>query len=346
MEHTPENPAARTAEPIYSFDPPRRETRKKGILIWVFIILGILLLGLLIGVAGCNIIGGQEPAKPASPYVAVLYVEGTITSDNRDSWGRPYGYQHQFTLEQVDELINDENNKAIMLFVDSPGGGVYESDELYFKLKEYKESTGRPVYSYMGSMAASGGYYVSAPADKIFANRNCWTGSIGVTIGTLFDVSGLLERYGVKSVTIASGPNKAMGSMTDPLTKEQEEIFRSLVEDSYLQFVNIVAEERELDLASVMLIADGRIYTARQALDLALIDGIGSFDDAMADLAETYGLEDCLVYDIVYTDDSLFGTLFSSLSLPSLPKGDAAAILSLVESDVEFPVSYLCEALN
>ena len=113
------------------------------------------------------------------------------------------------------------------------------------KLKEYKEKTKRPVYAYMGSMAASGGYYISAPADMIFANRNCWTGSIGVTIGTLYDLSGFLERHGIKAVTIASGRNKSMGSIVDPLTDEQRRIFQSLVDEAYDQFVNIVAEERQ-----------------------------------------------------------------------------------------------------
>lgn len=110
----------------------------------------------------------------------------------------------------------------MILFVNSPGGGVYESDELYLKIKEYQEQTECPVYAVMGSMAASGGYYISAPADKIVANRNTWTGSIGVTIGTLYDISGLLEQYGVKTETITAGRNKAMGSSVEPMTEEQE----------------------------------------------------------------------------------------------------------------------------
>ncbi len=230
--------------------------------------------------------------------------------------------------------------------MDSPGGGVYESDELYFKIKEYQDTTNRPVVSYMASMAASGGYYISAPADKIYANRNCWTGSIGVTIGTVYDISGLLDNYGIKTVTITSGRNKAMGSMVDPLTDEQRAIFQSLVDESYEQFVGIVAEGRNMDLAKVKTIADGRIYSAQQAYTLGLVDSVCSYDDAIADLQKTYQLEGCEIYDMYYTDDSFFGTLLSKAPLPELPQSDTEAVLSMVKDDVEFPVSYLCEALK
>lgn len=331
--------------PIYSIDPPPRKTGKRGIVIWIFIIIGIIILGLIINAIGSSIFGGKKVSKPAKPYIAVLHVEGTITQENRDSWGRPYGYQHKFTLDQIDQLINDENNKGIMLFINSPGGGVYESDELYFKIKEYKGSTMRPVYSYMGSMAASGGYYVASPADKILANRNCWTGSIGVTIGTLFDVSGFLEHHGIKSTTITSGRNKAMGSVVDPLSSEQKEIFQSLVDEAYMQFVNIVKEERNMDMTTVIEIADGRIYTAYQAMDISLIDGISTFDGALAQMAKAHDLEGCLIHHIMYKDDSFFGMLFDKLPLPDLPQSNAATVITLMKRHVEFPISYLCEIL-
>lgn len=331
---------------IYSIDPPPRKTRKKGIVIWIFIIIGILILGMIVNAIASSMFGGKRISKPTKPYIAVLHVEGTITQENRDNWGRLHGYQHRFTLDQIDQLISDENNKGIMLFINSPGGGVYESDELYLKIKEYKGSTMRPVYSYMGSMAASGGYYIASPADKILANRNCWTGSIGVTIGTLFDISGFLEQHGVKSTTITSGRNKAMGSIVDPLTREQQEIFLSLVEEAYMQFVGIVSEERNLDLATVIEIADGRIYTAHQATDNLLVDGISTFDGAIADMARAYGLESCLIHHIVYKDDSFFGMLFNNLPLPNFPQSDAAAVISLIDDHVKFPISYLCEVLK
>jgi protease-4 len=180
----------------------------------------------------------------------------------------------------------------------------------------------------------------------IFANRNCWTGSIGVTIGTLYDLSGFLERHGIKAVTIASGRNKSMGSIVDPLTDEQRRIFQSLVDEAYDQFVNIVAEERQMDIDRVRELADGRIYTANQALEVDLIDGVATYDEAVRHMADTYGLGDALLYDIRYQDDSLIGRLFSKLPLPQKTDSDVEAILSLVHKDARFPISYVCELLN
>ena len=124
-------------------------------------------------------------------------------------------------------MIDDGENKGMILYLDTPGGSVLASDELYFKIKEYQKKTKRPVYASMQSMAASGGYYISAPCDKIIANRNCWTGSIGVTLGTMYDVSELLDKIGVKTNTITSGENKAMGSSVEKMSREQREIFQS-----------------------------------------------------------------------------------------------------------------------
>ncbi|MBN7772091.1 signal peptide peptidase SppA [Clostridium aminobutyricum] len=311
-----------------------------GVIIAIVVVLGV----------SCKSLGFGKTAVsyPDSPFIAKIFVEGTIQgSGNTDYFGNPTGYQHQWTLGTIDDLINDENNKGLILYVDSPGGGVYESDELYFKIKEYQEKTGRPVYSAMGSMAASGGYYISAPCDKIIANRNCWTGSIGVTIGTLYDFSELLQRYGVKTNTMTSGPNKAMGSSVNPLTEEQKQIFQSLIDDAYDQFAGIVAEGRHMDINTVRKIGDGRIYTAKQALQLGLIDKIGTLDDAIADMKKTYKLDDCEVVDLTDTNTSVLGSLFEGMTIPThLGSSDVAAIMDLVEENNNLPVSYMCEALN
>lgn len=322
-----------------------QQKRKKGWVIWLLILAGILVLALLVATLGRNFLS-KDTYAPKGPYIGVLFVEGSITSSNTDSWGIPFGYQHHFTLSKIDDLIDDTNNKGLILYVDSPGGGIFESDELYLKLVEYKELTGRPVYSYMGSMAASGGYYISAPADKIIANRNCWTGSIGVTIGTIVDISGFLENYGIKSVTITSGENKAIGSMMEPMTEEQIAILQALVDEAYEQFVTIVSVERELELDYAKEISDGRIYTASQALDLGLVDGIGQYDDAIDDMQNTYGLTDSEVVEFHYRSNSLLGRLLSQMKLPTLPGSEASAVLSLIEDDMDFPISYLSPLLN
>lgn len=322
------------------------------------IIFGIIVAAVVVMAVSCNNMavkllptGIQDEAArvelPDVPYIGTIHVEGAIGSNNTDYFGMPIGYQHEWTLEQIDKLIEDTNNKGIMVYVDSPGGGVYESDELYLKIKDYQEITGRPVYAYFGSMAASGGYYISAPADKIIANRNCWTGSIGVTIGTLFDFSQLLENYGVKSETITSGRNKAMGSNFDELTPEQLAIFQSLIDEAYYQFAGIVAEERNMDMETVKKIADGRIYTAKQALENGLVDQIATFEEAKADMKTAYGLEECDVVDIEYADDTFLGTIFGKINLQgSQENGELNTIMKIVADGNQFPVSYMCEALQ
>lgn len=338
---------------FYSMEQKKQPSKKAKVIKSIIILAIIIGVIAVIGVSCSSFHGGlynvtSENVYPNDSYIAKLNIEGVISASNStDYFGTPLGYQHQWTLNTIDDLIYDENNKGIIFFVNSPGGGVYESDELYFKIKEYQEKTGRPVYSSMGTMAASGGYYISAPCDKIIANRNCWTGSIGVTIGTLYDFSELLEKYGVKTNTITAGANKAMGSSVEPMTEEQRQIFQGLVDEAYEQFVGLVADGRHIDINEVRKIADGRIYTAKQALSLGLIDGIGTFDYAVNDMQRNYDLQDCELAELNYVDTSLFGQLFGRINIPKMSsKGDVAAIIELMEESNEFPVSYMCEALK
>lgn len=319
---------------------------KKSLIIFGIIIAGIIGLAIAGNIIKGAIWGEDQEISASGPYIATVYVEGTIISGQTDSFGLPIGYQHDWTLNKLDELMTDTNNRGLVVFVDSPGGGVYESDELYLKIKEYKERTQRPVYAVMGSMAASGGYYISAAADKIVANRNTWTGSIGVTIGTLYDISALLEKYGVRTVTITAGSNKAMGSVVEPLTAEQQAIFQSLVDDAYDQFTGIVSEERGMNIDEVKKLADGRIYSARQAYENGLVDLIGTLDDALGDMAEEYGLQDCEVINVVYKDNSLWGNLLKGVKIPDLRGGDVSALLNQIEDGSRFPISYECELLK
>jgi len=319
---------------------------KNSLIIFTCIFGGLILFGLFFNSINLNIFNNNQGYHVDGPYIAAIYVEGSIDSGQIDAFGLATGYQHQWTLDRIDELIADSENKGLIVFIDSPGGGVYESDELYLKLNEYKDNTDRPVYAVMGSMAASGGYYIAAAADEIVANRNTWTGSIGVTIGTLYDVTELLDRYGVKTLTITAGDNKAMGSSVDPLTPEQQAIFQSLVDEAYEQFVGIVADERDMEYETAKNIADGRIYTAKQALELDLIDQIGTLDDAIYDMSEKYELWDCDIIDIIYTDTSLLSNIINSVKIPNLRGGDVSAVLEIVEGNNKFPISYESELLK
>ena len=223
--------------------------------------------------------GGENLALSDMPttgdYIAIVPIKGTIqASSGTTGISAVTGqYDHDLLMSYVDKLIDSSNNKGIILKLDTPGGAVYQADELYLKLKEYKEKTGRPIWAYMESTCCSGGVYLASSADEQYANRNTTTGSIGVIISS-YDLSGLYEKIGVKEANIVSAKNKDMGSMGKPMTAEQKAIYQSVVDEAYDQFVNIVAEGRNMSVDDVKTLADGRIYTATQALDNGLIDGI------------------------------------------------------------------------
>lgn len=216
-------------------------------------------------------------------FIAVVPVEGTIQASDSSSglYGTTMGYNHNLLMEYVDRLINNPNNKGMILRMNTPGGTVYEADELYLKIKEYKEKTERPIWVYMESSCCSGGVYIAAAADEQYANRITTTGSIGVIISN-YDMSGLYEKLGIKEENIVSAKNKDMGSSGKSMTSEQRAIYQAFVDEYYERFVEIVAEGRGMTVDEVKALADGRIYTATQALDNGLIDGIKTaeeFDD-------------------------------------------------------------------
>lgn len=263
-----------------------KKKRRKGIKIIGAILVLCLLLSVVSAIGGSNV--------PTDEYIAVLDIMGTISENDG------YAYDQQYLLNSVEELINDEYNMGLILHIDSPGGAVYQIDELYLKLMEYKETTGRPVYAAIESYAASGGYYEACAADAIYANRNAITGSIGVIMGEFVDVSELLDNLGVDVSYVASGANKAMGNMYEPLTEEQRAIYQSICDESYERFVDVIVQSRGMDEATVRQLADGRIYTACQALNHGLIDGIESFDDTLDRMTHDLGYEEIDVWSYSY----------------------------------------------
>lgn len=271
----------------------------------------------------------NDVSLPSEDFVGVVDVEGTImnTSESQGLFSTPASYNHERTLNYIDSMIDAPNNKGIILYVNSPGGGVYESDELYLKLKEYKEETGRPIWTYMGSRACSGGYYISMASDKIYANRNTWTGSIGV-IMSLTNVKGLYDKLGIQEIDITSGPNKAIGSSGLEMTDEQRKILQGMVDESYEQFTSIVEEGRNMDINTVKPIADGRIYTAKQALNLGLIDNIDTYENMKKAMMDAIG-EDITIYT-PEQQENIFASLFSKVGdLKS--KSDAQVISEYLE---------------
>ena len=216
--------------------------------------------------------------KPAKNYVAALYIDGVIQEENQT-------YNQKWLLETIKKLKTDKKNMGIAVFIDSPGGTVYEADEAYLALQDYK-TTGKPVYVYQGKLAASGGYYISCAAKKIYANRNSLTGSIGVITGSSYDMTGLFEKLGIKSETIHSGKNKNMFSTNEPVTEEQRKIMQSISDECYEQFTSIVAMSRNIPINDVKVLADGRIYTASQALKNGLIDAVDSWENMLKNMSE------------------------------------------------------------
>lgn len=273
-------------------------------------------------------------------YIGVLEVHGMMTSDGSDP-----AYDQKWLLEQIDDMMHDSNNKGLIVSIDTPGGSVYTVDELYLKIKAYQKQTMRPVYAYMESMAASGGYYIAAPAEKIYANRNCWTGSIGVTIGTIYDITEFLEDLGVTTVTITAGDNKAMGSPTEKLTEEQQDIYQSLVDEAYDQFVDIVAEGRDMSVKRAKELADGRLYTAKQAAENGLVDAVGTREEAIAAMIEDNGLSECETVVLSYEPEfSLGGWLLGMTQQRSeSASGEYAQIMQMMAENNKFTISYLSQ---
>lgn len=243
---------------------------------YIFCMLLVICVGLAIySTAGMSIMAGDN--------IAVLDIAGTISENDG------YTYDQQYLLNSVDEIMMDSRNQGLLLRIDSPGGAVYQIDELYLKLMEYKEMTGRPIYAAIESYAASGGYYEACAADEIYANRNAITGSIGVIMGEFVDMSGLMDKLGIDVQYITSGPNKSMGNYYQALTEEQKAIYQSICDEYYDRFVEIVAQSRGMDKEKAYQLADGRVYSAGQALEHGLIDGLESFDDTLQRMMNDLG---------------------------------------------------------
>lgn len=287
---------------------------------------------------------GNKFRAPKNEYIALIEINGVIT-DKGDT------YNQKWIMDTISDLKKDKNNKGIILSIDSPGGGVYESDETYLALMKYKKETGRPIYSYFRNLAASGGYYIACSSDYIMANRNSLVGSIGVICGQFVDMSEFLEKHGIKMTTIHSGRNKIMGKISEPLTKEQQDIMQSICDEGYEQFVQIVGDARSLEKNKVVEIADGRIYTAKQAQEKRLIDSTGSLEDLKdAMKRREFDFADYEVVDYSYVKtENLYNMLMgaaekigrNALGSGSIPQ----SVEKLMDSKVKFP-AYYCEILN
>lgn len=290
--------------------------RKTGIIVLIVVIALALLCALAstaLLITGKKNFNGEKPNKHFNSnkkdgYIATLYIEGTIQDKNET-------YNQEWLLKTIKDLKKDNLNKGIAIFINSPGGTVYEADEIYLALQDYKTKA-KPIYVYQGQIAASGGYYISCAGNKIYANRNTLTGSIGVISASTFDMTDFLSNLGIKSSTIHSGKNKNMGNFNEPLSEEQKQILQSIADECYEQFTDIVAMRRNIPINDVKKLADGRIYTAKQALHNNLIDSIDSWENMLNDMKnDEFEGKDLKLVEFRYTreksfKDYIFGKTF------------------------------------
>jgi protease-4 len=220
------------------------------------------------GSGGRRLIGGAR-------VVALVPLEGEIARSDD-------------FVETVRDIADDDSVGAVVVRIDSPGGAVAPSQEMYSALKQLRAS--KPVVASLGSVAASGGYYVAAAADVVVASPGTLTGSIGV-IMMVPDVSGLLAKLGIDARVLTAGSKKDMGSAFRPLSEEDRKILQSMADQVHAQFIRAVAEGRGLDLDLTRKVADGRIMTGEQAKEAGLVDQLGGLEDAIAIAAERAGIE-------------------------------------------------------
>ena len=271
-------------------------------------ILAIILIFFLIVLVGSAFTTPDFNNTPMKDSFSVIKIEGTIAGDR--AFGEA-GYDHQGTVSYIANLTDNPYDRGILLYMNTPGGTVYHSDELYLTLLDYKAKTGRPVYVYMAETCASGGYYISVAADRLYANRITVTGSIGV-FSTLLDTSELFDKLGVRTILLDTGEHKGVGTMGVEITPAQAAVMQSMIDEYYDLFVDLIANGRNMDNTTVRGLADGRIYTARQALDLGLIDEICSWEKALLDFEGVTGAAAHYPYLIIETP--LFGQILARIS--------------------------------
>lgn len=237
-------------------------------------ILGFVVLFLASMLIASALLGGGRRFAVGSG-VGLVEVRGLIVDS-------------QEIVKQLDALLKDDNVKAVVLRIESPGGVVGPSQEIYAEVK--KLSARKKVVVSMGSVAASGGYYIAVAANRIFANPGTITGSIGVLM-RFSNLEGLMGKIGMKSFTLKTGKFKDVGSPARPMTAQEKAMLQGVIENTHAQFVRAVAEGRKLPEADVRSIADGRIFTGEQALALKLVDRIGTLQDAIDEAGKLGGIK-------------------------------------------------------
>ena len=208
------------------------------------------------------------------------------------------------SIKLINDFVERDDIDGIVIRINSPGGGVAASQEIYEKIKSISEKKLKPIIASMGSVAASGGYYIAIGADSVIANPGTTTGSIGVIMGYPI-ATNLLEKLGLEYQTIKSGKLKDSGSFSRKVNSDDLKYFQNVVDDLHNQFVDVVSYERSMPLDIVNELATGEIFTGRQAFRLGLVDGLGTLEDAVDIAASNLDFE--LPAEIVYPEEENSG---------------------------------------
>ena len=271
----------------------------------VFICLGIL--GGFLIIKSFNTTGSGSKGN-----IAVINITGPIMAGGSGGvFGGNEVAGSRNIMQQINQAKDDKNIKALLLRVNTPGGSSAASDSIYRELKKFKERTDKPIVVSMGDVAASGGYYVAANADEIFASPSTITGSIGV-IMKFNNLQDLYDKIGVDSITIKSGTHKDIGSPNRKMTAKEKEMLQQMVDNVYQQFVTAVADGRNMSQTKVNKLADGRIYSGAKAKELGLVDSLGTFYDAVdrtAQLANIKGEPHLIYYNQASPLERLLGSI-------------------------------------
>lgn len=279
---------------------------------WIWIGMVVLfIMALMVGILS-DVKKGDNAIRGGTDYVAVIRIDGAIVGGPRNDV--LFGASGMTTSEQImyemEKARKDNRAKAVLIRINSPGGSTGATQEIAEEMDKIK-SAGKPIIISMGDTCASAGYWIASKGDYIFANPATLTGSIGVYM-EYTNVEELMNKLGIHSEKIKSGEHKDIMSMYRPMTPEENQMIQQMVDDIYAQFISTVADGRQMDIEKVKKIADGRILTGKQAMDLGLVDAMGNYYDALSYAGGRAGLDGETIPTKKYTSGSSLREIFYS----------------------------------
>lgn len=241
--------------------------KQKPMFVGIILICALVFVFFLVSLALVNLLGLNGNITSGNGKIALINIDNIITHSAN-------------IVRQIKKYSDDKSIKVIVLRINSPGGSVAPSQEIYSEILKARKKSNMKVITSMGNLSASGGYYIACASDIILANPGTITGSIGV-IMTFSNMLELMGKIGIKAEVVKSGKYKDTGSPMKNFTDEERQLIQGVIDDVYDQFINVVAHGRNLDIEKVKKLSDGRIFTGRQALKLGLVDKLGSLEDAI-----------------------------------------------------------------